>query len=381
MRRLGTFVLMMAFLPTLAMSTTDRDLRSRITIDGDLSDFDGDEWILDPSTTFPEPTGDSRWGSDNDIRAIALTWDDFNLYVGVDASTWHTTLMLFIDSACQGVGDFARIDVFSRNIEVSTITPNFLLDVRRTAPIPRFGYIDCNTPLHLVDPDLVPSAYRQEGNTSGGLELAIPWNLLGDFTETQPGTEVPVPGYSLALLSVVSGSVGTGVGDAAPNPSTVLPNDSLRLAPLNNYITVPLDADQDGMLDVGVAPRSIVSYALSTTADVGSVVPLQLKVQAKVFAPDNGENLLFNVWLDDATYPQPVYLTAAVYSADGQLLRNLYQNLPRNLVGGSPVWDQWDGKNNDGAIVPGGIYVLAVTGGPGADTVTQTVKASCAVIR
>ena len=87
-------LLLVSVLSTLSLASTAPDLRSQIAIDGDVSDFDADDWVLDETTSFAENPGDSRWGTDNDIRAIAVTWDNFNIYVGVPAVVVSTSLML-----------------------------------------------------------------------------------------------------------------------------------------------------------------------------------------------------------------------------------------------------------------------------------------------
>ncbi|MCK5439617.1 MAG: hypothetical protein KAI97_06720, partial [Gemmatimonadetes bacterium] len=90
-------------IPLSAAAITDADLRSRIIIDGNPSDFTLDEWVLDPSTAVAERPRDSRWGTDNDLRGIALTWDNWNLYLAVPATTVNSDLMLFIDTMCDGL--------------------------------------------------------------------------------------------------------------------------------------------------------------------------------------------------------------------------------------------------------------------------------------
>ena len=95
-------LLLVSILPSLSVATTAPDLRSQIIIDGDVSDFDADDWVLDKTTDFPENPGDSRWGADNDIRAIAVTWDNYNIYIGVPAVVVSTSLMAFLDVGCGG---------------------------------------------------------------------------------------------------------------------------------------------------------------------------------------------------------------------------------------------------------------------------------------
>ena len=60
--------------PLSAHATTANSLSGRVIIDGALNDYSADVWVMDNSTTVRETSSDSRWGSDNDISRVALTW-------------------------------------------------------------------------------------------------------------------------------------------------------------------------------------------------------------------------------------------------------------------------------------------------------------------
>ena len=367
-----------------SVATTGKDLSSRITIDGDVSDFADDEWVLDATTSFPERPRDSRWGTDNDIQRIGVTWDDNFFYVAVPAVTLVTNLMFFIDSSCDGARNLRDHAVFRQNVEFGDFAANFILTVNRTRDVPRAGFGDCFRPFNTFDPDDYASAYVQEGTAAGALEVAIPWGFLGDFVPSEAGTLTPVRGQTIAFLAAIVAGPGLGAGDAGPDPTTALENDSTRVAILNNHITVPLDANpRDGILDTGVSPRAVATYARPFATGTREVLPVRLTLENKAFAPETGEVLSFVASLDPAASDTTaVYLTANVYSAAGELLRNIYRDEPRNLsAGATPVVDEWDGRDNHGNLVPGGIYILSVSGGPGQGASKNTAKASCAVIR
>jgi hypothetical protein len=382
MTRLSVLSLLFIFFPVSLQSTTAHDLTSRLSIDGVLSDFEADEWVLDPTTTFSEDWGDSRWGKDNDIERVALTWDDWNLYVGIGANTVGSTLMLFFDTACGGVGPLQHLPKFRRNIELGKMTPNVLLEIRGESSPPEGGSADCRRTFGLVDGGRIRSRLVQDGVGGGAFEAAIPWELLGEFGPQAGGTSLPERMAVLGCLAVVTGGAGTGAGDAAPNPSVVLENDSTRLAVLDNHLVIPLDQDGDGVLDVGVSPRSIAGPSVAQITLQRQILPLKLIMEKKFFAPEKGEVLRFLTLLEPSDFTGSVYMNASVYSAAGRLLCRLYVDEPRALAGGgAPLWDTWDGRDRDGAIVPGGIYILAVSGGPAPGSPTRTVKASMAVIR
>jgi hypothetical protein len=382
MTRLCLFAVVLAsILPATAVASTSHDLGNRIAIDGDLSDFAADEWVLDTTTSFPEPAGDSRWGHDNDIAGIVLTWDDINLYVGVPAVAVSSTVMLFIETVCGGISNLTDAGPFRRNIEFAGMRPNVLVKTGEPSGSADAAFLDCTTPIHSIDPSVYQSRYRQDGD-SGALELAIPWSVVGAFTRAGAATAIPADGGKVRVMAVVSGGPSTGAGDAAPNPSVRLENDSTRVAILNNYIEVPLDGNDDGLLDVGVSPRAVASFAVTQTEDTDAVLPLRVVVQDKLVAPGSGTPLTFYAVLDPATYAQPVYLTARVYSADGRLLKKLFENVPRDLSQGSPaVLETWDGRDHEGTPAPGGIYILALSGGPGFGAPKKTVTASFAIVR
>jgi hypothetical protein len=366
-----------------AFATTAPDLRSRISIDGKTRDFEGDEWVLDDATPVRERPDDSRWGRDNDIRAVAITWDNYCCYIAVPAVTSSTRLMLFVDTMCGGKAELVTLDYFRRNIELGDLTANFLLSATPAGDGPFAGYIDCTRPFNLIDPSRFESVYLQDGVADGALEVALPWGVLGDFTVESGGVRVPSEDATIALAAVVTGGEGTGAGDAAPDPSVVLENDSTRVAIVDNHIIIPLDADGDGMLDMGVSPRTIASYALSP-GEQGStarqVLALRIPLDEKLYSPLREREARFPVVLDSQEYTEPVIVTARVFASDGHVVRTLFAETPIDFSSG-PVWITWNFEDDQGRVVPGGVYVLAVSGGAGAGTPKNTAKAAFAVVR
>jgi hypothetical protein len=383
MTRFTVIFLSLIVLPAALLGTSGRDLRSRIIIDGYTTDWEDDEWVLDAATVFPEIPGDSRWGRDNDITRIAVTWDNYNLYVAVPAVTVSTTLMLFLDSVCGGLDDLTHQEFFRRNIEFGGISPNFMVQVDRMASGTIGGYVDCTRPFNLIENKHYQSIYRQDGVENGALELALPWEIIGGFEPTDSGVIVPADNTWLGVLAVITGSAGTGSGDAAPNPSVVLENDSTQTAILDNDIQIALDSNGDGFVDIGVSPRDIVVYALPPDVldnPVRQVLPIKIPLDQKLYSPDLGGVVEFPVTLDPADYELPVYVTARIYSAAGQLVRTLVEDEPM-VLSTDPVGIPWDWKDDRGSIVPGGIYVIAVSGGAGKGTSKNTAKASFAIAR
>jgi hypothetical protein len=193
---------------------------------------------------------------------------------------------------------------------------------------------------------------------------------------------LPEEGLTIDLLAAITGGQSMGVGDAAPDPSVVLEVDSTRIAILNNYVSLPLDSDTDGLLDIGVSTQDIVAYAIPFTTDSRQVLAMEVTIREKLVAPGAGTSLEFLVSLDPPAYDLPVFVSARIFSVEGRLVRDLYDDEPRDLsADAAPLWDAWDGRDESGILVPGGIYVLAVSGGPGRNAAKNTVRASFAVIR
>jgi hypothetical protein len=383
MKRTAILLLVLCSLARTLSAATAHDLRHRFAIDGSTADFLDDEWVLDDSTPFRERPGDSRWGLDNDIAAIAVSWDDYNLYAAVPAATNAGTLMLFLDTMCGGAPGLATTERFRRNVEFGGLTPNFLLQVSRSSPVPFAAYLDCTRPMNLVEDGAYRAVYLQDGLENGALEVAIPWEVLGDFERGADGVRLPEVGAVLSLLAIVTGGEGTGAGDAAPDPSVVLEDDSTRTAVCDNHVILPLDQDGDGILDVGVSPRSAARYAVSPDAEgrnTSQVFALRIPLEKKLLLPNYNEPAVFPVALDTRDYAGTIYLTVTIYSSDGRVVRKLREEAPSEFASGVERIE-WDYEDDHGGVVGGGIYIVAAAAGAGRGAPKNTVKAAFAVAR
>jgi len=383
MKRVTALLLALCALALPLLAATAPDLRHRIAINGITTDFASDEWVLDAATAIRERPGDSRWGLDNDISAVAVTWDNYNLYAAVPAVTYGGTLMLFIDTMCGGVEDLVTQEYFRRNVEFGGLTPNFLLRVSRSSPVALAGYVDCTRPMNLVESERYAAVYLQDGLDGGALEAAIPWEVLGDFERGPAGVRVGTEDAVLSLVAIVTGGDGTGAGDAAPDPSVLLEDDSTRTAVVNNHIVLPLDDDGDGILDMGVSPRSAARYAISPEAEgteTNQIFALRIPLGNKLLVPNYNEAAVFPVVLETSDYTGTVYLTVTIYSSDGRVVRKLREEAPSEFASGQERVE-WDFKDDRGVVVGGGIYIIAAAAGAGKGAPKNTVKASFAVAR
>jgi hypothetical protein len=383
MKRTAILLLVFFSLARPLSAATAHDLRHRFAVDGSTADFLEDEWVLDGSTPFRERPGDSRWGLDNDIAAIAVSWDDYNLYAAVPAVTNAGTLMLFIDTMCGGAPGLAATERFRRNVEFGGLSPNFLLQASRSSFAPLAAYLDCTRPMNLVEEGAYRAVYLQDGLESGALEAAIPWEVLGDFERGADGVRLPEIGASLSLLAIVTGGEGTGAGDAAPDPSAALEDDSTRTAVCDNHVILPLDENGDGILDVGVSPRSAARYAVPPAeegANASQVFALRIPLGTKLLVPNYSQPFVFPVALDTRDYAGTVYLTVTIYSSDGRVVRKLREEDSAEFASGEERIE-WDYKDDGGGVVPGGIYIIAAAAGPGREAPKNTAKAAFAVAR
>jgi len=362
--------LLIVFIPAICSGVTAPDLTSRVRIDGRVTEYTPDEWILDLTTDFRESDHDSRWGANNDVWRIATTWDENYLYIAIEGSFHDSALMAFLEHAGGGIPDLISAGTIRRNIEFSSVLPNIVIQANRASPDATVAVVSILDPLRYLDPSEYTSQYFQPVRGPGALEIALPWSQV-----------LPLAGY-IKLLACVTGGGGTGSGDAAPDPTQLLSANHQALAFLDNAITVPVDANLDGQPDMGVMPRSVASFEFTQTEHVAGDGDVGLRLETNSFAPDAGEVLRFKVDAAGCDDPTTVYVSGAVFSVSGERVRALFSDEARVFQEGvEPQWDQWDGRDDRGEIVRGGMFVVLITGGASAGVVSSSAKQSAAVIR
>lgn len=332
-------------------ATTAASLSDRIHIDGDVSEWAGDEWVLDASTSLPEISGDSRWGTGDDIVRVGVTWDARFLYVAVEFNASSSSLLVALGYGPGGLASLDGAGTFRRAIDLPFAANVLVLADAHGAP--ELAHVDDRGVLVLFDRATAPAVVRASPDGSVVLEAAIPWSKL---SLAKP----------LELVAAITGNAGTGAGDAAPDPSVALPvgarPSSKVRATLDRWLSIPADGDADGTADANVSPRTAVTVRSNDDATAPRAQHAQASVRTnpRVFAPDNGEETAFDVAFDDTV--DLVYATARVYSVDGKLVRVLYEDAARTVVGTtlapSPE-DRWDGRDDNGRVVAGGVYVLS----------------------
>ena len=203
----AVLALLLLGIPAICGATTAPDLSTRIRIDGNLDEYEPDEWVLDANTSFREAPGDSRWGTDNDISRIAVTWDLNYLYIAVETNNYSSILMTFLEHENGGIADLVGAAALRRNIVFSRIPPNLVVDANRAEPEARVAVVSILEPPRYIDPGLYRSRFYQPASGKGALEMAFPWESV-----------LPASGL-IKVLAVVTAGAGTGAGDAAPDPT------------------------------------------------------------------------------------------------------------------------------------------------------------------
>jgi hypothetical protein len=184
------------------------------------------------------------------------------------------------------------------------------------------------------------------------------------------------------LLSCITGGAGTGTGDAAPDPSRLLSSNQQAQAYLDNALTLTVDDNLDGEPDMGVMPRSETSFEFEQRTPAGADRNIALQLETNSFAPDEGEVLRLHINVSDCFVPQLLYVSCDVYSVSGERVRVLFHDEARMLqTGAEPPWDVWDGRDDRGEIVRGGMYVVTATSGASPGAVSSSAKESVAVVR
>ncbi len=280
LRHTLALILALLLLPVPASATTAPDLRGRIVVDGDASDWAMDESVFgDNGTQFSqEPTNDSRWGQYEELAGFRVTWDQRALYVAAEGVIWNNNMLLLMDLVPgEGLSEMFALDSWRRHIAFSAdFTPDLFLATWDTNTAPRLLRQVSGNQLDDQSPgaDFEGAATFAQGNTGRAMEARIPWSQIVRYSA--PGWVVErdttlaehpdtlyflPPGTTLRLAQVLThGADGTGGPDVAPNNSTGCSDDYSTLLVVDNFAIIPLDADNDGLPDVGASPLTRATF-------------------------------------------------------------------------------------------------------------------------
>ncbi len=311
MNRFLPLLVLIAFLSSLVPPITTTPVvhaqtPTTIDVNTNTNDFPADALIYQAPQLLTA-TGDSE----NALSMLYVTWDLNYLYIGVDwaPGTWGLALGIAIDAnpgdPDQGYGAVwcathsAWEDEWSRRINQSTpyLAENGISPVYpeyhiyfwydgtsqsiTSAQLNQFKY-DQSAPINASgvnhwDPwnyaiqsiNYSPVATDHSGSTL--FKVAIPWSIIN-------GTSYALTGYNytgkIAIAVWVAGGDYSSAVSALPlNPETLTAGDEWNdWDSIYMFAIITVDADKDGLPDLGVSPNTRVTFypSLSTTLTTDS---------------------------------------------------------------------------------------------------------------
>jgi len=325
---------------SVCFAVTGIDLSNRIIIDGISHDFTNDEEILTDSLgNLLESPADSYWGEYNDVKQIKVTWDTSYLYLAVDACSWDNNVMLFIDiDDDYGIEDMSEVNAWQRCFKFYNFSPDFLVGTWDTNDIPQFWKVQEGGTMQIEQiPTIETSATFNTGNLEGAMEIKIAWKFL-----KTNGRSI----QHIKLLSVItSGDDYSSGPDCAPDNLGGMTNESGQIVVLDNYAEILIDNNGDGP-DMEVEPQKRTTFYKKPPFEA---IPLLIYnvifENGKTFAPSIEEEINFELISNRASE-----FSVEIFDVNGTFID--YAKKSDDLE-----WF-WDGKNDNGILVPFGIYIL-----------------------
>ena len=428
------FLFASPFWAPCSRAATARDLSPRIAIDGFTGEWAADEQLFGYNATLKmleEPTDDSKWGTNNDISQVRVTWDAHNLYLAGEAKTWGNNLIIWVDVLPgRGMTTMSGLNSWSRNFtfDVSDAAHDndFMPDLFGATwdgnPTPHLVIHNSGTQvtdLQVGGGQFSAASTFYQDRDGRAMELAIPWRLVFANDPETRDTVVTVGGKTDTLrwfppgqrrlkicAAITAGGDNTGGPDSAPDNTRGHTNDGSAFVYVDNFAEIDLDREDDTGLGHG-GPDGIPDWGVSPTTDRSGDHPrfrfkypvpivgvrfglVDLELSRPAFAPDRGDWLDFRFRIEPPVNPadplalagaRTVDLSANVYDLHGRFVRNLYvySRRPAIPVAGCPncpsfpPFDTWDGRDESGQIVPAGVYVVRLVIEPNLSRQTRAV--------
>jgi hypothetical protein len=280
LRHTLALILALLLLPVPASATTAPDLRGRIVVDGNTSDWAMDESVFGDNGTqiSHEPANDSRWSPNDELTGFRVTWDRRALYIACEGVIWGNNMALLVDIISDaGLSEMTGLSSWQRHIAFSAdFTPDLFLATWDGNMAPRLLRQAAGNLMNDQPPgaDFEAASTFSAGNTGRAMEARIPWSQIVRYRAPgwvverdttlagQPDTLYFLPpGTTLRLALVLTGGQdGSGGPDVAPNNSTGCSDQLNVLLTVDNFAVVPLDADNDGLPDVGASPLTRATF-------------------------------------------------------------------------------------------------------------------------
>ena len=308
-----------------------------IRVDGNLADWSAGELLVD------DPN-DSMWDpgtGKNEIQKIYITWDKDALYIGLAGKTHNYGLLMFldVDSRSQaGVMELLSVSTWNRKIIFKNFYPEFFYG-SWSGSDGNFYQLDSST--RVTDVSGYTTLKTDRTSVMPGSEMRLPWSLLYELGDgrVRPGAVVSV--FASLCTGDISSELYQGItvyfgylgGDTAPNNSVPV----LNISTITNFASVKVDTNNDGIPD-----DFFSAFGFLISGDT---------LTRKVFSP-------FGVHRETrltATLNKPANITVKVFNLKGDLIRQIASKDYRSVVD-----YVWDGRNDNGEVVPSGVYVLSV---------------------
>lgn len=303
-----------------------------ISVDGDLSD-----WLSDEKRISDE--SDSNWnpGTDrNEIKNLYVTWDESNLYIGIEGKVENNGLLLFLDSEPdKGYTDLTQINTWNRKVRFENFKPDYFYGAWDGSD-GNFYRLKSSMTVE----DISGRCVLKNSKTSRrfGWELKIPFDIL-----YSRGNNVP-PGTKISLCaSLATGDVGRDSygafgylgGDTAPNNNFVT---GFSTATLKTFESVTIDENSDGLPDNAYGTSSLQISQIN-------ILPVK-------FAPaiHNNSTISFQV-------NKPATSEVTIFNLDGDLIKRLSEGQSSREFFKTFTWD---GKDSGGNKVKSGVYIINI---------------------
>ncbi len=397
--------LLVALSAACAHAQSARDLSETIHIDGFATEFVSADALFGFNEILgapEEPSDDSKWGVNEDINQIYLTWDAKYLYVAATGVIWNNNMIVLIDSTPgRGLGSMLSINSWRRYFTFDTLgsaagtgfAPDLFGATWDGNTSPRLiVQVDGNTVVdQVVGPTFRASASFSQGNLGRAMEFAIPWQQvflsaagLGtkDTVYTVDGVTDSVHffprGAKLKIAGVVTaGGDDTGGPDVAPDNLGGVTDNASAVVYVDNWAIVSLDelddtgagaGGPDGIADWGVSSRGRTTFRVRPPFLAKQFSASDIRFDQPAFRPDLSERIHWSFALDQPVNPDDpadsrrVFgVVAKIFDIRGRVVRTITDNSRSALQPTNPALDQWDGRDESGQVVPGGIYVLRLT--------------------
>lgn len=339
--------------PVISKSADDKS--GQIIIDGVTSDFDieGDQILLSPDLTgmYYESDNDSKWGSENDISRIKLSWDRKYLYIGVDGICNGNNIILYIDTGQnKGVSDVSLLSDWRRKFSFDGMKPDFFLTGSDRNENPTFWEINNENSVSEKTAEIVSKASFQ-GSIKGSMEAKIGWNILyamGDYNVSTNSV--------LKIVGVVTGGDDSSGPDSAPDNSDGMELVWSEPVELDNFLIVPVDNDGDGFPDIGINIRERTTVAINVTGLKYQPLKIEnITVENSSFSPNNdgvNDEVIITYHLS-----KDAKVTVKFFGLDGKSVY-VFQNEAPLTAGVQTI--NWNGYDSSGVKQPSGLYIVYI---------------------